>query len=231
MTTANALIRAALGKLGIVSPGEAVKAGDGEDCLLALNRVLDSWKMQRLYAYATQTITAALPAGIQTLTIGPGADIVTTARPDRFEVGSYCTVQGVDYPLTVVNEADFNAITLKDLRSLVPVVMTYRPSLPMGVLQFYPEAGAGATLNLLAQVQVSAFADLVTDYGLPSGYERALVYALAEEIGADYEREIPPTVARNAAMARRAIKRANSEVPQLQLGPLPESRLARFIAG
>ncbi|MGH7185093.1 MAG: hypothetical protein ACREIB_02290, partial [Pseudomonadota bacterium] len=52
---------------------------------------------------------------------------------------------------------------------------------------------------------------------LPTGYERMLVFSLAEEVAADYEREIPPTVARNATNARRAVKRVNSRVPTLQL--------------
>lgn len=87
-------------------------------------------------------------------------------------------------------------------------------------------------LNLPVQKRLDAFAALTTEYTLPPGYERALVFTLAEEVAADYEREIPPTVARNAAAARRILKRANFKVPQLVVGE--DDRMTargRFIRG
>jgi hypothetical protein len=59
-----------------------------------------------------------------------------------------------------------------------------------------------------------------------------LVFTLAEEVAADYEREIPPTVARNAAAARRILKRANHKVPQLVVGEGDlTTQESRFIRG
>jgi hypothetical protein len=54
-TSAAIISRAALGKLGINSPGEALRPEDGSTCLEALNRILDAWRLERLYAYATPT--------------------------------------------------------------------------------------------------------------------------------------------------------------------------------
>lgn len=230
-TTAAAIIRSALGKLGIVAPGESVKPNDAEDCLRALNVLLDGWLVENLYAYATQTIDHALGSNALDLTIGPTGDIVVAARPVRFEAGCYYSTGGVDYPLQQINEAEFNAIGVKPLPSLGPCVFTYNPTLPNGALRFYPQASGGATLHLVVQVQLAAFADLSTEYTIAPGYERALVYTLAEEVGADFEREIPPTVARNAANARRFLKRANLVVPQLIIAAPVESPLAQIIAG
>lgn len=232
MATAANIIRSSLGLLGVAAPGEPVNPNQAEDCLRALNVMLDGWGVENLYAYATQDITHAVVSDASSLTIGPStADITVSARPVRFEGGSYFSQGGVDYPMHRITEAEYNGIGIKDIAGLGPCGFKYVPSLPNGVLFFWPQATAGTTLHLIAQVQVSAFANLSTEYTLPPGYERALIFSLAEEVAALFEREIPPTVGRNAANARRFIKRANVVVPQLQVGQPTEGPLVQFYRG
>jgi hypothetical protein len=231
-TTANSIIRRALGHLGIVALGQTVKPGDAADCLIALNTMLDGWAVENLYAYATQTITGTLPANTQTRTIGPTGQLVATPRPVRLEDGCFFSVGGIDYPLDTINEAEFNSIGLKAVSSLGPRWVFYNPTLPNGVLHFHLRAAASVALSLVVQQRISSFASLTQQYTLPPGYERALVFSLAEEVAASYEREVPPTVARNAAMARRNIKRVNVVVPQLDVGGCDgRSHLERFLEG
>lgn len=231
-TTAASIIRQALGHLGIAAPGQAVSAGDASACLTALNTMLDGWAVENLYAYATQTITGTLPANTQTRTIGPTGQLVATPRPVRLEDGCFFTAGGIDYPIDTINEAEFNSIGLKAVSSLGPRWVEYSPTLPNGVLSFHPRAAQAVTLSLVVQQQISAFASLTQQYTLPPGYKRALEFSLAEEVAASYEREVPPTVARNAAMARRNIKRANFVVPQLDVdGCDGRSHLERFLEG
>lgn len=230
MTTAAKIIRAALGKLGIVAPGQALSAGDVETGLAALNTILDAWKLERLYAYATATIEHAVVSETQTLTIGPGGDI-DTVRPERFEDGCYYTSGGIDYELLPMTEAEFNGIAFKDVGALGPLWFEYTPNLPLGQIRFFPRISSGAGLRLVVQQRIESFATATTDYTLPAGYERALLFTLAEEVAADYEREIPPTVARNAAAARRILKRGNLVVPQLKVSERGLSTEARFIRG
>lgn len=231
MTTAAIIARAALGKLGINAPGEALRPEDGETCLTALNTILDAWRLERLYAYATTDVTHTVVSGALSLTIGPGGDIDTT-RPERFEAGAYFSLGGLDYPLEPITEAEYNRIWLKDVSALGPTWFEYSPNFPLGVLRFFPRIPAGAVLRMPVQVHLTAFADLTTQYNLPAGYERALLFTLAEEVAADYEREIPPTVARNAAAARRILKRANHVVPQLTVGEEDMATAeARFVRG
>jgi hypothetical protein len=217
VTTAAIIGKAALGKLGITSPGEALKPEDGELVLDALNRILDAWKLEKLYAYATETISHTTAGETAELTIGPTGDIDVTERPVRFEDGCFYRVSGIDYPLSQVTEAEFNRVAFKAVATLGPTCFEYNPTFPLGRLQFYPRIPSGAAMSLIVQKRLDAFAALTTAYTLPPGYERALMFTLAEEVAADYEREIPPTVARNAAQARRVLKRANLSVPQLQV--------------
>ena len=231
-TTAAKIIKAALGKLGIVSPGEALKPADGETGLLALNALLNAWKLESLYAYATATISHTVASEAQSLTIGPAGDINVTERPVRFEDGCFYSSGGLDYELKPITQAEYNTIGLKNVGALGPLWFEYTPSFPLGVINFFPRIISGAQLRLIVQQRIDAFSDLTTVYTLPPGYERALLFTLAEEVAADYEREIPLTVARNAANARRVLKRANLIVPQLTVGENDRmTDRARFLRG
>jgi hypothetical protein len=176
-------------------------------------------------------VTHTVVSEAQTLTIGPGGNI-DTQRPERFEAGCYFSWGGLDFELIEITEAEYNRITLKSVGGLGPTWFDYTPSLPLGTLRFFPRIPSSAVLRMPVQVHLTAFADLTTLYTLPAGYERALVFTLAEEVAADYEREIPPTVARNAAAARRILKRANHKVPQLVVGEGDlTTQESRFIRG
>jgi hypothetical protein len=224
MTTANELISQALGLLGIRSAGNPVGGAEAAIALERLNTMVDAWRINSLFAYATATVTGTLPANTTTRTVGPAAQLVTAPRPMRIEAGSKFTAGGIDYPILPVTQAEFELIGIKALASIGPEVVFYNPTLPTGLLSFYPQASAAVTLSLVVLQQVSEFADLTTDYTLAPGTRRALVFSLAEEAAADFEREVPPSVARTARNARRAVHIANHSVPQLmpevQSGPL-----------
>jgi hypothetical protein len=229
VTTANKIIAQALGLIGVRSSADPVSGADAAIALERLNTLLDAWRVQSLFAYATLTITGTLPPATATRTIGPTGQLVTTVRPMRVEAGSKYTVGGQDYPITPITQAEYEAILLKTVGAMGPDVVWFNPTLPDGLLSFYPLAGSGCTLSLVVLLQVSAFADLTTDYGLSPGYERALVFSLAEEVAPDFERDAPPVVVRNARNARRMIQRANHDVPQLVVTSVPQSRLGAFI--
>jgi len=234
MATANRIIRQALGKLGLVSPGESVKPGDAADCLIALNTMLDQWRVESLFAVSTATVTAALPANTSSMTIGPTGDIVVASRPIRLEPGCFFTSGNLDYPIeTGLTEAEYNSILLKEAGGLGPDVAFYDPAWPNGTISFFPQASSAVTLSLIVLTQLSAFPDLTTEISLAPGYEAALVFSLAEYVAADFEREPPRTVTRNAALFRNSIRRVNVTVPQLKTAspPWASGRWPAILAG
>jgi hypothetical protein len=214
MTTAIKIINQALGLLGIRSGADPVS---GEDAAIArerLNTLLDAWRLESLYTYATQTVTATLPANTATLDIGPTGDYEINPRPVRIESGRYSS-DGIDYPIESITQAEYERIEVK-ATAANPCKLFYNPTLPDGIVYFYPVAVADVEVSLVLQIPLESFADLTTDYELAPGYEKALVYTLAEECGPDFERDVPPTVTRNAKNARRMVKRTNHVVPQLR---------------
>lgn len=233
MSTANRIIRMALARLGVVAPGEPVKPNDAADCLIELNAMLDAWRVDSLFAVSTSTITGALPGNTQTRTIGPTGQIVATPRPIRLEDGCFYTYQGLDYPLQVVTEAEFNGIQLKNVGGLGPTVVFYDPSFPVGTLKFYPLSSSGVDLSLVVLQQLAAFADLTTNYNLPPGYELCIALSLADSVATYFERELPVSAQRQGQNLRRMIKSVNLVVPQLDTVPAspPQGRLGAFLAG
>lgn len=215
MPSAVQIFNQSLGLLGVKTPGQPISGGLLPDSLVRLNTMLDAWRLDSLKAYAVQRLTANVSTA--TRTIGPAGDFVIDPRPTRIEPGSFFTSGGVDYPVTPVSAQQFNAIAVKADGGLGPEVVHLDTAFPVGTLYFYPVPASAVSVTLLVQTQLAEFPDLTTNVVLAPGYERMIVFSLAEEVAADYEREVPPTVTRNAASARRAVKRANSRVPSLAL--------------
>ena len=65
MTTANKIIAQALGLLGVRSSVDPVSGADAAIALERLNTMLDAWRTQSLFAYATQTVFFQAEDGIR----------------------------------------------------------------------------------------------------------------------------------------------------------------------
>jgi hypothetical protein len=209
---ANTIIKGALGMLAIRAPGEAVSGQEAADCLDRLNLILDGWETQSLYAQAVVRVTASVTTA--TATIGDTLDF-DTPNPIGLEPGCFYSLNGLDYPIEIINTDEFNAIDLKSITAMGPEVVYFeKPE----TLYFWPVPEAGTTVTLMVLSRLAQIPSLTQQLDLPSGTARALTYTLAEEIAPDYKVPVPPSVSMRAAAARRQLKRANVRVPQLSIG-------------
>lgn len=226
MTTATYLISGALSKLGVNRAGDAIDPDDEPLGLSTLNTLIDSLNLPSGFAFTTDIASAALGVGVQTLTIGPAQNMAVT-RPVRIEQGSYFRLDSVDYPMMEINEAQWNSIPYKAVNG-IPQWFMLKMGASTGVVSYFPQPAAAGTVFHPVYQQTSEFADLTTDYILPQGMERALLYALALELAPDYEVEPSERVIRAAATAMREYKRANVVVPQMYINSnIPGARIMR----
>lgn len=216
MTTARAIITQALQKIGVLASGETATGNDANDCLIALNTLVDSFPLDDFKQFTTQEVIATLPPGVTTRTIGPGMQ-VDTPRPVRVMGGAFCRSGGIDYPLDVITREQYAAISDKDASAHAPTQVYYDADAPTGLLYFYPTPAGSLELHLPVQQHLSEFTSLTADYSLPSGYRRFLVYALAVEVAPAFEREAPPQVQRTYQGLLRSLKRVNFSVPILDM--------------
>lgn len=229
MATARTIITAALQKLGLIGSGEAVEAVDAATCLEALNRIVDSWAVTSLYSYTTTETVFTLGAGVSARTIGAGQQINVT-RPVRIEP-SFSRISGVDKPLEPVGESEFNEIQLKTINGSWPAYCHYDGGAPVGNVYFWPVPSESVEVHLVTTSPLAAFGGLDATYTFTPGYERALVFSLAEEVAPFFGTQPTPFVVSQAAAARRAIRRANFQVPRLRVEDRQMSPLERLYSG
>lgn len=220
-----------MGKINILSVGETVSAEDADLGLSRLNTLLDSLRLESLFAYVTTETVFNLPANTTSRTIGP-AQQINVARPTRIEAQSFSRLNGIDYPLRPISEPEYNAIALKSLSlGIVPDVCQFDGAAPTGVVYFWPPTSGTVEIHMVTMTPLTEFADLTTDYTLPPGYQRYLEYGLALEIAPDFRAQPSPFVMGAASNAKRKIKRLNHVTPTLDLGGSGTTVLENFLAG
>jgi len=226
MTTALQIIDRAAELIGFKDPDDPLNGNDSSNFLGVLNDMVDGWNVDRLFIVTVTETTASVSAS--PATIGTGEDVNVT-RPVRLERGCFVRSGGVDFPLHIITRAQYNSIPLKSTTSDIPSVVYYDAGVPTGNLFLYPAPSGAVELHLQMAAQLSAFADLATAYSFAPGYKKALEYSLAEEL-APGRRPLDPQIARIAANARRAIRRVNLEIPDMDTSSCL-TPLARIQAG
>lgn len=214
--TARATIQGALKLIGVLDPAETMTPEDSDDGLRMLNNLVDAWNIERLNIYAVVDVTASFAGA--SATIGTGMTI-NTPRPIRIE-SAYYRRGGVDYPLDIIDDAEYNSISMKAISTDYPEVLYYTADAPTGQVFVYPVPTSVTPYTFQVMKQLTAFADLDTAYNMAQGYAKALMYALAVELAPLYQKEALATILRIHMNSKRALKRANVVVPQLET-PLP----------
>lgn len=217
MATALQIILSSASKLGVLQAGQSMEGDDIDVCFRALNLMLDGWRGRPsapLLSWQDTETIIALPDGTASLTIGPGQQ-VNVPLPGRIELSSYVRVSGIDYPLRVVDEPQFNRIALKSLSGVWPSVVNLQGGASTGTLRFWPQGQS--EVHLVTRVPFLRFADLTTNYPLAPGFERAMVFNLCPEIAADFTVPVPVQVMSEATRSMRAIKGNQAIVPQLDV--------------
>ena len=214
MTTALQIIDRAYALLGYKAAGEALSSDDADYALDALNAMLDGWNTQSMFIVSADEIVGTV-SGVSA-TVGPGL-MFDTPRPVDVLAGSFTRSAGIDYPVRWIDRETYANISLKTVQSTFPQYAYYDANMPTANVYFYPAPAAPVDFHLAVQVQLTAFADLATDYPLAPGYLKALQYSLAEELSPGIK-DLPMLIMRTAASARRAIRRTNVHVAQLDSG-------------
>jgi hypothetical protein len=156
-----------------------------------------------------------LTAGDGNYTVGPAGNI-NIARPVKLENSSYISLNGIDYPVSPINETNYAAIGYKSQRGL-PEWMWYDPKVPIAEINFFPIPDQAYSLNLASWTPLQTFSTLTDNLALPAGYQRMIEFNLAIELAAEYGAEIPSQVGAIASRTLAEVKRINA--PNYTLRP------------
>lgn len=224
MTTARDIITLALYDAGIFGQDQTPNASDINNGLTRLNDMLSQWNTNRWLIYHLKDLSIACTGAVY-YTIGPGADIDVTPRPDRLEDG--CFIRQVtppqpnspDWPLKLIQSREaYNNIRLKQLGSF-PQYVFMDTDYPTGKVYPWPLPSNLYSLHILVKDPLQSFSSLNTVYNMPAPYLRAIRFNLQEELLVAYK--LPPDE-KLSGMARGAlnnIRDQNFQMPVLRMPP------------
>ena len=211
MATAGDQINRALRLLGVLAEGETPSASVSQDCLTALNQMIDSWNTERLSVFNTIDQTYIWPAGFITRTLGPSGDFVGV-RPVLLDDATYFRDPGtnVSFGIKFINQQQYDGIAVKTVTSTYPQVMWINMEYPDITMTIYPKPTRDLEWHFISVQELDQPATLATNLAFPPGYLRAFTYNLAMEIAPEFGVEPSAQVQRIAMTSKRNLKRINN---------------------
>lgn len=210
------LIRSSLRLIGQLAPGRGPSGSEQTDALLALNSMLDAWRLEKLVVWNTPRTIYTLTPGQQTHTLGPGADW-QAERPVRLEAAGII-LDSTEAPLLIVRSPQEWALVGPKSMTAVPGVLYDDNGFPTRGLHFWPAPSQAWQVALYPWAQLSAeIDDLTSDVWFPPGYAEAVRYNLAVRLAPEWSRDIRPDVMALASDSLAAIKRQNMQMVSLAM--------------
>lgn len=216
MTTARTIIKKALQKNGVLTKNESPSGDEASDGLDSLNALLSSWSNDSLLIYTRQSESFPIVGGQEAYTIGVGGDF-NTDRPLQI-VSAFIRIGGTDYNISCINGKQYDGIIQKDIGNSIPETLYYDGATPLSTITIYPVPVTG-TLHIRSEKELTQLASLDTDIEFPAGWERALVYNLAVEIGSEYGQPIDQVTYQIAQESKAAIKTATARARNMDAYP------------
>jgi hypothetical protein len=171
--------------------------------------MLDSWQLERLFVYQILKSSYTWPASTISRTIGASGDFNAT-RPNRIDSAIIIDSDSQRYAIEVLQKrTEYDYIVIQSTESTLPQYIFMDSAFPLATLFLYPVPSVQLTLDLNTWQTLQSFSSLTTALSLPPGYERAIVYSLAEEYGPEFGVSIPADVKQKAVTAVSVIKNLN----------------------
>jgi hypothetical protein len=208
------LITAALQTIGAYAASETLAAPDAEIGLETLQDLLAEWSDGGLMIPCLVTESLSMVVGQVSYTVGEsGAPDLNTVRPEQV-IGAYIRDSGgYDYPVEIIGESQYRALTTKSGTSGRPDRLYPKYSVPNATIYLYPEPDSTDTLYLVSNKTfiepVLYTENLLNTTQLPRNYFNALKWNLAIELCTPFLREPTPLMVKRASDTKNTIKKLN----------------------
>lgn len=212
MTTALDLVTRAMRLCRVIGVGETPSDEEAADGFEALNAMLASWQTRRLFAYRIEENSYTWTGGNQSRTVGPAGNFVQS-RPAKVDDSTYWLLNGISYPVKLIDSDAWAAIPAKTSQSTFAFWMYPEYGVSLVTLYAYPIPSADITLKLRSWSLLQSFTALTDVLSLPMGYERAIAYSLAEDFAPEFGVSVPDDVRRIASEAKHDLRVINSVPP------------------
>lgn len=212
--SANDIIGRALVKARVLSPTQSVPSALQSQVYDDLNDMLESWWVgEKLLVMADVIESFTLTAGTGEYTWGSGGDL-NSARPNQVKDETFLRSGDSDYNVGLRPMATYRRIRNKSV-SGTPEIFSVEYEYPLAKVYFHPKPDSAYTAHFRSSKALISFTDKTTSVDLEPGYRRAIVNNLAVEILSNFGKTIPQSLALIADQSKRAIKSANSHIPEM----------------
>lgn len=211
MTTARTVIGGALSFwLNRLSPGEVLDADTAATCLLGLNDIVDELSGGESLLFR-EIFTAGVCNGMSgtmgTTWLGVGSGDVILGATVSYQAG-------MDLPMASITMGQYQDIAQKATASIPQFYCQ-----DGGPTVYLWPAAAGQTITIRTLQNFSNFADLDTDYAMPTGYQSGFTAMLAERMATVLLGGIPASVAKAASAARLRLQAQASDPEIISMIP------------
>ena len=205
-STVLAVVTKAMLHLGAIASGEQLNANEAADGLDAFNDVLETWSLDKLAIYGSEPVAFNTVSGQRVYTVGAGGNWVTS-RPVNEVIDATCTVNGIEFDIGIWTQGEYDRVALKSQPGGIVQRLLYINDFPLGKIVLWPVPNAAfpVTINTTSVLTNATSTGQVISY--PPGYARALQYAVALELMAQYGGAVDVSVGARATYA--AVKRSN----------------------
>ena len=229
MTTALNIIEGAARLIGVLNKGENLPADDAADGLVSLNDLLSSWSNDSLLCYVRTEESFPLVGGTNSYTIGVGQTF-NTIKPIKILEAQIRDSGGIDYPVLVIGDEEYQNIALKSQQEPYPQYLNYNNGHPYGTISLYGTPSTNYTIRLLSEKALTSFPQTSTAVDLPSGWNRALRFNLAIEMAPEFGSKVDPLVVMGAKESKGYIKTAVLKNRPI-LAPIQHARRPNILGG
>lgn len=179
------LIRSTYRKLGIYASGEAIGADDINDGLLSFQDMIAEWALEGLLVPSVIQESFPLVDGQIVYTIGENTADIATARPQQI-ITAFVREGTTDYPVRIINERGYSALTDKSNGGSRPEYLWYNPTAPNGTISIYRAPSGTYTMYITSLKAFTDSAgltdDAFADIGIPREYHNPIIYNLAVQL-------------------------------------------------
>jgi hypothetical protein len=229
-------IQSALRLVGSLRSGNQLSAAEQTDCLQVLNDLLDAWSAENVMTWTTPYTTVdqngatlALIASQQHYTLGNGFgnENFLMNRPPKIERVSvlYSASQStpVEVPLDMLDSVEWQAQANKTTPSLLPQAC-YADANQNGIdwdLYFWPVPTQANPIVIYPWMLLTQFQTINQQFLFPPAYARAIRYALAMDLAAEFPCDMQKLqlVQKIAANSKAVIVSINSKVREAWSDP------------
>ena len=183
MATLQSLIDSAAKKVGLYS----LNTDEYDNAIIGINNMIGIWGIENLSPYLIRE-SKALTIGTAEYTVGTGGAFDTT-RPISLESVFLRNSDGYDYPLSVINNVEYNNITLKTAEGR-PTEVYFLAEYPLAKVIFNYEPDVAYTAYFDFKKGFAEYTAITETVTLPSEYKNALIYNYAIELAE--ENQITP---------------------------------------